>query len=141
MKLPQHFEKDHACVEATLHQILPPEATRPRVDSQIDALQRVRRRKARPPPALPGIRADFFRKPGAAAVHVGCAMELIHTYSLIHDDLPALDNDDLRRGKPTNHKVLARRSPSLPAMLCLRSRFRRSRCPPWSRSAASRFSR
>jgi geranylgeranyl diphosphate synthase type II len=33
------------------------------------------------------------------------AMELIHTYSLIHDDLPAMDNDDLRRGKPTNHKV------------------------------------
>lgn len=33
------------------------------------------------------------------------AMEMIHTYSLIHDDLPALDNDDLRRGKPTNHKV------------------------------------
>ena len=34
-----------------------------------------------------------------------CAMEMIHTYSLIHDDLPAMDNDDLRRGKPTNHKV------------------------------------
>ena len=35
----------------------------------------------------------------------GCAVECIHTYSLIHDDLPALDNDDLRRGKPTCHKV------------------------------------
>jgi len=34
-----------------------------------------------------------------------CAVEMIHTYSLIHDDLPAMDNDDLRRGKPTNHKV------------------------------------
>ncbi len=34
-----------------------------------------------------------------------CAVELIHTYSLIHDDLPAMDNDDYRRGKPTNHKV------------------------------------
>ena len=33
------------------------------------------------------------------------AMEMIHTYSLVHDDLPAMDNDDLRRGKPTNHKV------------------------------------
>ena len=32
-------------------------------------------------------------------------IEMIHTYSLIHDDLPAMDNDDLRRGKPTNHKV------------------------------------
>ena len=36
---------------------------------------------------------------------VACALELIHTYSLIHDDLPAMDNDDFRRGKPTNHKV------------------------------------
>ncbi|MGA1871627.1 MAG: polyprenyl synthetase family protein [bacterium] len=34
-----------------------------------------------------------------------CALELIHTYSLIHDDLPAMDNDDMRRGKPSNHKV------------------------------------
>ncbi|WP_458412550.1 polyprenyl synthetase family protein [Schinkia sp. CFF1] len=36
---------------------------------------------------------------------VACALEMIHTYSLIHDDLPSMDNDDLRRGKPTNHKV------------------------------------
>ena len=38
------------------------------------------------------------------AMHPACAIEFIHTYSLIHDDLPALDNDDLRRGKPTSHK-------------------------------------
>jgi geranylgeranyl diphosphate synthase, type II len=36
---------------------------------------------------------------------VACALEMIHTYSLIHDDLPAMDDDDLRRGRPTNHKV------------------------------------
>jgi geranylgeranyl diphosphate synthase type II len=36
---------------------------------------------------------------------VACALEMIHTYSLIHDDLPVMDNDDLRRGKPTNHRV------------------------------------
>ncbi|MDO4288068.1 MAG: polyprenyl synthetase family protein [Eubacterium sp.] len=41
----------------------------------------------------------------AAVVPLACAIEMIHTYSLIHDDLPAMDNDDLRRGKPTNHKV------------------------------------
>ncbi|GIO39011.1 farnesyl-diphosphate synthase [Paenibacillus antibioticophila] len=40
-----------------------------------------------------------------AAVPVACAVEMVHTYSLIHDDLPAMDNDDYRRGKPTNHKV------------------------------------
>ena len=41
----------------------------------------------------------------AAALPLACAVECIHTYSLIHDDLPAMDNDDFRRGKPTSHKV------------------------------------
>src|SRR5436190_9244134 len=41
----------------------------------------------------------------ADAMPLACAVECIHTYSLIHDDLPAMDNDDFRRGKPTNHKV------------------------------------
>ncbi|MEC4673892.1 MAG: farnesyl diphosphate synthase [Nitrospirota bacterium] len=44
-------------------------------------------------------------KPPHGLLPVACAFELIHTYSLIHDDLPAMDNDDFRRGKPTNHKV------------------------------------
>ena len=39
------------------------------------------------------------------ALPLACAIECVHTYSLIHDDLPAMDNDDFRRGKPTNHKV------------------------------------
>ena len=39
------------------------------------------------------------------ALPYACALEMIHTYSLIHDDLPAMDNDDLRRGKPTSHRV------------------------------------
>jgi geranylgeranyl diphosphate synthase type II len=39
------------------------------------------------------------------ALSFACAVECIHTYSLVHDDLPAMDNDDFRRGKPTNHKV------------------------------------
>ncbi len=38
------------------------------------------------------------------ALPYACAVEMLHTYSLIHDDLPSMDNDDLRRGKPTNHK-------------------------------------
>jgi len=41
----------------------------------------------------------------ASALASAAAMELIHTFSLVHDDLPAMDNDDLRRGRPTNHKV------------------------------------
>ncbi len=39
------------------------------------------------------------------AIPFACALEMVHTYSLIHDDLPGMDNDDLRRGKPTNHKM------------------------------------
>ena len=39
------------------------------------------------------------------ALPFACALELVHTYSLIHDDLPCMDNDDFRRGKPSNHKV------------------------------------
>ena len=41
----------------------------------------------------------------SSAVPFACAIEMIHTSSLIHDDLPCMDDDDLRRGKPTNHKV------------------------------------
>ena len=41
----------------------------------------------------------------ALAMPFACAVEMIHTYSLIHDDLPCMDDDDLRRGKPTNHKI------------------------------------
>src|SRR2546429_4469458 len=48
--------------------------------------------------------ARIFAGDVKPALHPACAIEFIHTYSLIHDDLPALDNDDLRRGKPTCHK-------------------------------------
>ncbi|MBR4173305.1 MAG: polyprenyl synthetase family protein [Clostridia bacterium] len=49
--------------------------------------------------------AKMLKTPFERVIPFACAMEMIHTYSLIHDDLPAMDNDDLRRGKPTNHKV------------------------------------
>ena len=56
----------------------------------------------------PVLTLEFARLSGLdwpTAVPVACALELVHTYSLIHDDLPCMDDDDLRRGKPTNHKV------------------------------------
>ena len=49
--------------------------------------------------------AEALGVDGSHVIPVACALEMIHTYSLIHDDLPAMDNDDMRRGKPTNHKV------------------------------------
>lgn len=48
---------------------------------------------------------QMYKKESTAALTVGAALEMIHTYSLIHDDLPCMDDDDMRRGKPTNHKV------------------------------------
>ncbi len=48
--------------------------------------------------------AHLFDVPLAQALRVGAALECVHCYSLVHDDLPAMDNDDLRRGKPTAHK-------------------------------------
>lgn len=56
----------------------------------------------------PVLTLEFARLAGMdwhEALPVACALELVHTYSLIHDDLPCMDDDDLRRGKPTNHKV------------------------------------
>ena len=56
----------------------------------------------------PTLVLEFCRISGGdvdAAMPVACAIEMLHTYSLIHDDLPCMDNDELRRGKPTNHVV------------------------------------
>lgn len=56
----------------------------------------------------PVLTMEFCRVSGGQpqdAVPFACALEMIHTYSLIHDDLPCMDNDDLRRGRPTSHKV------------------------------------
>jgi geranylgeranyl diphosphate synthase type II len=56
-------------------------------------------------PILTLAAAEAVGGKAAEALPVACALELIHTYSLIHDDLPSMDNDDLRRGMPTSHKV------------------------------------
>ncbi len=56
-------------------------------------------------PVLSIMSCELFDGELAEVLPFSCALELIHTYSLIHDDLPAMDNDDFRRGKLTNHKV------------------------------------
>ncbi len=56
-------------------------------------------------PALTLATAELFDCPLENVLPIACAIEMIHTQSLIHDDLPGMDNDDLRRGKPTNHIV------------------------------------
>ena len=79
----------------------------PRVDPRSHAAQRLCRRQA-PAPGAGMEAARHERRRTAAGLpegieELGAAIEMLHTYSLIHDDLPALDNDDLRRGKPTCH--------------------------------------
>ncbi|HET8721871.1 MAG TPA: farnesyl diphosphate synthase [Nitrospira sp.] len=56
-------------------------------------------------PILAIAAAEALGPPPPGMMAVACSLEFIHTYSLIHDDLPSMDNDDFRRGKPTNHKV------------------------------------
>ncbi|HYC77455.1 MAG TPA: farnesyl diphosphate synthase [Planctomycetota bacterium] len=56
-------------------------------------------------PALAIAAVEALGHPAERALPSACAVELVHAFSLIHDDLPAMDDDDLRRGRPTNHKV------------------------------------
>jgi geranylgeranyl diphosphate synthase, type II len=104
MKLPDFFEADLVAIDAVIEKLLPPEITPP------PSIHRAMRYSVfaggkRIRPILCLETARIFTENLEGAIHAGCALEFIHTYSLIHDDLPALDNDDLRRGKPTCHKV------------------------------------
>lgn len=103
MKLPPFFEEDRLAVDAQLERLLPAESAQP---SSIHTAMRysVFAGGKRVRPILSLESARIFEAEVSSALYPGCAIEFIHTYSLIHDDLPALDNDDLRRGKPTSHK-------------------------------------
>lgn len=103
MKLPTFFEEDRLAVEDSLEKLMPAAATQP---PSIHTAMRysVFAGGKRIRPILCLETARIFDADVTPALHPACAMEFIHTYSLIHDDLPALDNDDLRRGKPTCHK-------------------------------------
>ena len=103
MKLPAFFDEDLLTVDAALQKLLPPETTPP---TSIHKAMRYSvfagGKRVRPILCLESAR--IFTPDVSASMYPACAIEFIHTYSLIHDDLPALDNDDLRRGKPTCHK-------------------------------------
>jgi len=104
MDLKAYLKEQCARVDAALDQVLPRESELPH------SLHKSMRysvfaggKRVRPILMLAACQAvggDTER-----AIPAACAMEMIHTYSLIHDDLPAMDDDDFRRGNPTNHKV------------------------------------
>ena len=104
MNLREYLGRQQQFVDAELDRLVPPETTPP------ETIHRAMRyslfaggKRIRPILCMEAARAVSGEADGAAAA--ACSLELIHTYSLIHDDLPALDNDDYRRGKLTNHKV------------------------------------
>jgi geranylgeranyl diphosphate synthase type II len=103
MKLPPFFEEDRQLVDAELQRLLPAENERPSLIHQAMRYSVFAGgKRVRPILCLEAFR--IFSIQSAEVLPVACALEFIHTYSLIHDDLPALDNDDLRRGQPTCHK-------------------------------------
>jgi len=104
MNLRDYLAVQQHLVDAELDRLTPPETTPPAT------IHRAMRyslfaggKRIRPVLCLEAARTVAGEVEGA--VTAACPLELIHTYSLIHDDLPALDNDDYRRGKLTNHKV------------------------------------
>src|SRR5580698_7305839 len=104
MNLAEFLNEQQALVDSALDRLTPAESVHP---STIHRAMRYSLfaggKRIRPILCLQG--AAAIADNVAGALEAGCALEMIHTYSLIHDDLPALDNDDFRRGKPTSHKV------------------------------------
>jgi geranylgeranyl diphosphate synthase type II len=104
MNLREYLAQQQAAVDAELNRLVPSESAEP------PTIHRAMRyslfaggKRIRPILCIEAARSAAYD--GAGVVACACSLELIHTYSLIHDDLPALDNDDYRRGKLTNHKV------------------------------------
>jgi len=104
MTFPKYLKATQKAVDAALKVYLPPANTKPAT------IHRAMRysvfaggKRLRPILCVAAAEACGGRIENA--LPAACAVEMVHTYSLIHDDLPAMDNDDLRRGKPTNHKV------------------------------------
>ncbi|MEO8373065.1 MAG: polyprenyl synthetase family protein [Candidatus Solibacter sp.] len=104
MNLREYLAQQQKLVDAELDRLVPPETTLP------ETIHRAMRyslfaggKRIRPILCIEAART--IADQGSGIMPAACSLELIHTYSLIHDDLPALDNDDYRRGKLTNHKV------------------------------------
>src|SRR5688500_1778890 len=104
MTLPDYIEHQSERTNAWLDRLVPAEAEPP------EAIHRAMRYSLfaggkRLRPVLCIAAGEMYSAPEAELMPVACALEMIHTYSLVHDDLPAMDDDDLRRGRPTCHKV------------------------------------
>jgi geranylgeranyl diphosphate synthase type II len=100
----QYIEHHAARIQKELKHVFPPRWEIPeRLREAMDYSLLAGGKRMRPVLVLAA--AESLSASADAAMPVACAVEMIHTYSLIHDDLPAMDNDDYRRGRLTNHKV------------------------------------
>lgn len=102
--LDEYLSQRTSVVDKALNHFLPPAATKPATMHKAMRYSIFAGGK-RMRPALCVAAAEACGGAVDDVLPLACAVECIHTYSLIHDDLPAMDNDDFRRGKPTNHKV------------------------------------
>lgn len=104
MNLQRYLNERSRLVDRTLKQVLPAGSTIPRT---LDKAMRYSLfsggKRVRPILALAS--GEAIGAPLERVLPFACALEMIHSYSLVHDDLPGMDDDDLRRGKPTNHVV------------------------------------
>ena len=102
--LASHLREQASVVDAALDRVVPAEAVSPQIIHKAMRYSLFAGgKRIRPILCIEAARTLAGDIPGIA--DAACSLELIHTYSLIHDDLPALDNDDLRRGRPTCHRV------------------------------------
>jgi geranylgeranyl diphosphate synthase type II len=131
--LQRYLAQQTAAVDRALDHFLPPATAKPAT------IHRAMRysifaggKRMRPALCLAAAEACGGRT--GDAMPLACAVECIHTYSLIHDDLPAMDDDDLRRGKPTNHKVFGEGIAILAGDALLTEAFALAcRCKGWDR--------
>jgi geranylgeranyl diphosphate synthase type II len=104
MTIEGFFERDRKTVDAALHKYLPENASPEVITKAMRHSLFAGGKRLRPILVL-----SAYRTIGGRHIHdvlpAACAVEMIHTYSLIHDDLPAMDDDDFRRGKPSCHKA------------------------------------
>ena len=104
MNLENYLKKKRGIVEKALNEYLPP-VNKPPLPLHQAMHYSIFAGGKRLRPILAMVSFELSGGTGNAILPAACALELIHTYSLIHDDLPSMDDDDLRRGKPTSHKV------------------------------------
>lgn len=104
MNFKKYLENQKNIIDKSLDEYLPPEENPPSIINKamrysvFSGGKRIR-------PILTLATAELFGRDTESVIKTACGIELIHTFSLIHDDLPCIDNDDFRRGKPSNHKV------------------------------------